>query len=121
MSGQSSSSSSTRSSPVLSLRMRGLLIASSVTLFALLLLTTFLSPFSYMVATAFKNQEQLTDPTSPPWPVEAAQYVHEGGAVTYTYTFQDKEKEVTLNPGDSYDLYGVPGENGAVHEWALIA
>jgi multiple sugar transport system permease protein len=113
-------SSPVQSSPVLSLRMRGFLAAASLTLFSLLLLTAFLSPFSYMAATAFKDNDQITDPTSPLWPGRPAVYVHKGEAVTYSFTYKEKEDSVTLNPGDEFDLHSVPDENGNMRSWALI-
>ena len=100
--------------------LRRFLAVSSLTLFAVILLTAFLSPFSYMTATAFKDTDQITDPTSPLWPGRPATYVYNGEEVTYAYTFQEEEEQVTLSPGDEYDMYQVPDEDGAMREWAMI-
>jgi multiple sugar transport system permease protein len=99
--------------------LRRFLAASSLTLFALILLTVFLSPFSYMTTTAFKNREQMTDPTSPLWPGEPATYVYNGEEVTYTFAVEEQE-QVTLSPGDEYDIYRVPDENGTLQQWAMV-
>jgi multiple sugar transport system permease protein len=114
------SGSQVPSAPVLTMRMRSFLAAGSLTLFSLMLLTAFLSPFSYMAATAFKDNDQITDPTSPLWPGRPAKYVHKGESVTYSFTFKEKEDTVTLNPGDEFDLHSVPDENGNMQSWALI-
>jgi multiple sugar transport system permease protein len=104
----------------LSRNLRRFLAVSSLTLFAVIVLTAFLSPFSYMAATAFKDREQITDPTSPLWPGRPATYVYEGEKVTHTYVFQEKEEQVTLTPEEEYDIYQVPDENGAMREWAIV-
>jgi multiple sugar transport system permease protein len=71
---------------------------SAVTLFAVVLVSAFLMPLAYMVATAFKEPEQLADQNAPLLPARPA---------TFTYE------------GDEYPIYAVPTEDG-VHEWALI-
>lgn len=101
-------------------QMRRFLAFANVTLFALILLTAYLSPFSYMSVTAFKDIAQITDPKQPLLPLSPAIYSYPGDQVTYSYTFQDRQEEVTLKPGDTFEIYQVPGENGIVHEWALV-
>ncbi|MCX7681286.1 MAG: ABC transporter permease subunit [Anaerolineae bacterium] len=100
--------------------LRRFLAYSSVSLFALILLTVYLSPFSYMSVTAFKDISQITDPKQPLLPVSPARYSYQGDEVTYTYTFQGRQEEVTLKPGDTFDVYQVPTEDGSSHRWALV-
>lgn len=100
--------------------MRQLMAFGSVTLFALMLLTVYLSPFSYMSVTAFKDISQITDPKGPLLPLSPATYIYQGDEVTYSYTFQDRREEITLKPGNAFDMYQVPTEDGSRHEWALV-
>lgn len=100
--------------------LRRFLACSSVTLFAFILLTVYLSPFSYMSVTAFKDISQITDPKQPLLPVSPARYFYQGAEVTYSYTFQGRQEKVTLKPGDAFDMYRVPTTDGSVHEWALV-
>ncbi len=58
----------------------------------------YLSPLSYMFATALKTNSQLSDSLAPIYP-----------ATAMTYTFQ----------GNNYDVYEVPTEDG-VKQWALV-
>ena len=89
-----------QSSSVVTRRMRWMLAGGSVTLFTLMLLTAFLSPFGYMVVTSMKNREMIADPKAPKtWPAREA-----------TYTYEDKE----------YPVMMVPTEDGRVHNWALF-
>jgi multiple sugar transport system permease protein len=106
------------STPVLSRQMRYVLAVSSVTLFALMLLSVYLSPFAYMVVTAFKNRAQITDPNEPILPLSAT-YTYTGEEITYEFTFADKDQEVKLQPGDEFDLYEVEA-GGETHQWALV-
>ena len=107
-----SSPSNERRTPVLSGRMRYLVAASSVTLFAFMLLSVYLSPFAYMVVTAFKNRAQITDPKEPIFPLSAV-YTYTGEEVTHTYVFADKEGEVTIKPDEEFDLYEVEKDGKA--------
>lgn len=59
-------------------RMRGWVMGGSVTLFALMLLSAWLSPFAYMIATSLKTQVQIADSTAPLYPAEPGQYEYEG-------------------------------------------
>ena len=113
-----SSRSHERRSTLLSGRMRYLLAASSVTLFAFMLLSAYLSPFAYMVVTAFKNRAQITDPKEPLLPLSAT-YTYTGEEVTYSYVFAGKEGEITLHVGDEFDLYEVE-KDGKTYQWALV-
>lgn len=117
MTNQSSPSHETRT-PLLSGRMRFLLVASSVTLFVFMFLSAYLSPFAYMVVTAFKNRAQITDPKEPLLPLSAA-YTYMGEEVTYEYVFAEKEQEVTIQPGDEFDYYEVE-KDGETYQWALV-
>jgi multiple sugar transport system permease protein len=77
--------------------MRNFLGLSSVTLFGLLLLLSFLMPLGYMVTTAFKTIQQIADPAGNLLPLSPTNYTYEG---------QD------------YPLYNVPTPEG-MREWAL--
>jgi multiple sugar transport system permease protein len=72
---------------------------SGVTLLAITLVSAFLMPLAYMVATAFKDPSQLTAVGAPLYPAAPEIFEHEG-------------KE--------YNVYDVPTPDGAVHAWALI-
>jgi multiple sugar transport system permease protein len=78
--------------------MRKFLAASSLTLFALIILSIFLLPLGYMSVTAFKNIEQVVDPNSMFLP---------SAPVTYNYN------------GEEYPLVNVPLESG-VKRLALV-
>lgn len=83
---------------VLSRHVRGLLAKASFTLFGSMLLLVFLAPFGYMVSTALKNQEQISNGFL--LPMSPAEFEYNG---------------------ELYPLYNVPDEaTGAVHQWALV-
>ncbi|RPI32484.1 MAG: carbohydrate ABC transporter permease [Chloroflexota bacterium] len=86
------------SSFVLVRHSRKLLAASSLTLFAFMLLSAFLSPFLYMLATAVKTPQQFTTDGAPIWPAKEATYTYEGEELT---------------------IYQVPTAEG-MQEWALF-
>ena len=92
-------SPSVRSSAVVMRWMRPLLAGGSFTLFTVMMLTVYLSPFGYMTVTAFKNREMITQPDAPLWPAREASYTYEEQA---------------------YPIFGVPTEDGEIHQWALI-
>jgi multiple sugar transport system permease protein len=79
--------------------MRRFMATASFTLFGVMILTIFLSPFGYMLVTSFKTKETLSEPNAPLWPAKAA-----------TFSYEDKE----------YDLFMVPTEDGQVHRWAIF-
>ncbi|MCP4541772.1 MAG: carbohydrate ABC transporter permease [Chloroflexi bacterium] len=79
-------------------RMRPIMISATVTIFALMILTVYLSPFGYMVVTGFKNKDALTEVDAPFWPAEEAAFSYEG---------------------EEYPMYQVPTEDGQIHKWAL--
>lgn len=68
-----------------------LLKAIGTTLVAVILLSFFLSPFVYMVFSALKTKEQVSELGAPIWPASAA---------TFTYN------------GQEYDVFTVPTEQG---------
>ena len=72
---------------------------AGVTLLAVMIVSAFLMPLAYMVATAFKDQSQLTAPGAPLYP-----------AVPETFEYE----------GEVLDVYDVPTPDGAVHAWALL-
>jgi multiple sugar transport system permease protein len=88
-----------RWSPVLAGWMRPLLAGASITLFALMLLMAYLSPFGYMTVTGFKDRDMITKPDAPLWPAEEASYTYQGQA---------------------YPIYRVPVAGGSVRRWALV-
>ena len=86
-------------SSVVTRQMRSLLAGATVTLFALMILMAYLSPFGYMVATGLKTREMITEPNAPIWPAQEA-----------TLSFEGKE----------YPIYKVPAPDGKTYEWALF-
>lgn len=80
-------------------QMRRFAAVSGVTLLAVTLVSAFLMPLAYMVATAFKDQSQLTAVGAPLYP-----------AVPETFEYEGKE----------YKVYDVPTPDGGVRAWALI-
>ncbi|MBM3143578.1 MAG: carbohydrate ABC transporter permease [Chloroflexi bacterium] len=88
-----------RSTTLLSNRMRVFLFSASLTLFALIIISTYLSPFGYMTVTAIKDRSMIADPNAPILP----------------------SKEATFNyEGQELAVYLVPTEDGKVHEWAIL-
>jgi multiple sugar transport system permease protein len=77
--------------------MRKFLALSSVSLFGLLLLLSFLMPLGYMFTTSFKTIQQIIDPAASLLPMSPT---------FYTYA------------GQEYPLYNVPTPQG-LQEWAL--
>ncbi len=90
---------STNSSSHISRRMHSFLAIATVTLFALMILTAWLSPFGYMVTTALKDRKMITAERAPIWPAQSN-----------TFTYKGKE----------YPIYLVPTEDGTVHKLALF-
>jgi len=83
------------STPVLSRQLRGLMLAGTITLFAIMLVSVYLMPLGYAAALSLRGN--TIDPGQPPWPSEAAQFTYEG---------------------QGYDLYNVP-INGTTRQLAL--
>ena len=73
--------------------------AATFSLFAVMILTVFLSPFGYMMVTALKDRPMITKAGSPILPSRPA-----------TFSYQ----------GEEYPVLFVPGEDGRMHEWAII-
>ncbi|HEU4919282.1 MAG TPA: carbohydrate ABC transporter permease [Candidatus Limnocylindrales bacterium] len=80
-------------------QMRRFGAVAGVTLLAVTIVSAFLMPLAYMVATAFKDQSQLTTVGAPLYP-----------AARETFTYEGKE----------LDVYDVPTPDGGVHAWALL-
>ena len=80
-------------------QMRRFVAVSGVTLLAITIASAFLMPLAYMLATAFKEQSQLTTPGAPIYP-----------ATPDTYEYEGRE----------YNVYDVPLPDGSVETWALI-
>ena len=78
--------------------MRRFTVMSAVTLFAITVASVFLMPLAYMLATAFKDQSQLTAPGAPLYPAAPETFLYEG---------------------EEYPVYDVPTEDGLM-AWALI-
>jgi len=72
---------------------------AGLTLFAVMIVSAFLMPLAYMVATSFKDQSQLTAVGAPLYP-----------AVPDTFEYE----------GEVLNVYDVPTEDGAIHVWALV-
>ena len=85
-------------STVLSHNVRKLTATASLTLFAFMLLSAFLSPFLYMLATSLKDPLQFSKDGTPLWP-----------AIEETFIYQGKE----------LIIYNVPTESGT-RQWALL-
>jgi multiple sugar transport system permease protein len=79
--------------------MRWFMVSASFSLFALMILTTYLSPLAYMLVTGFKSKDMLSKADAPLWPAQPAIFTYEG---------------------QEYDIYSVPTQDGQVHEWALF-
>ena len=86
-------------SPTLSKRLRPIIAGASLTLFTLLFLMTYLSPFGYMTVTAIKDRSMIADPDAPILPSREA---------TFTYD------------GQEMAIYLVPTEDGDFNEWAML-
>ena len=79
--------------------LRGFTGRAGMTLLAISLVSVFLMPLGYMVATAFKERTQLTAPDAPLYPAEPDTFAWEGS---------------------EYPVYDVPTPDGQVHAWALV-
>jgi len=78
--------------------MRPFMARASFTLFAMMILTVFLSPFGYMLVTSFKTKETLSEPNAPLWPAKEA-----------TFSYEGKDLEIFI----------VPTDDGQEHRWAM--
>jgi len=90
---------SNRPSSALAKRTRSFMAVASFTLFSLMILTAYLSPFGYMVVTAFKNKDVISESRAPLWPAREQTFSYEG---------------------EEYEIYLVPTEDGEVHRWAMF-
>ena len=79
-------------------QMRRFTAVSALTLFAVLIVSIFLMPLAYMIATSFKDQSQLTTPGAPIYPASPETFNYEG---------------------EDYPVYDVPTADG-IKAWALI-
>jgi multiple sugar transport system permease protein len=59
---------------------RRFLARSSLTMFAIVIISAYLLPLLYMVATAFQQPNQSTTPGAPPWPAAPLTAIYEGQA-----------------------------------------
>ena len=80
-------------------RLRRFTAASGLTLVAVALVSAFLMPLAYMVATAFKEPGQLTAVGAPLYPASPERFTYEG---------------------EAYAVYDVPMPDGTVRALALI-
>lgn len=87
-----------RSGSLLSREIRRFLTTGTITLFALIVLVGYLSPFAYSMSTSLKTKDLITHPKVPLWPAEAATYEYEGKV---------------------HDVYNVPTDQG-MQQWALV-
>jgi multiple sugar transport system permease protein len=79
--------------------MRRFVAVSGVTLLAITVVSVFLMPLGYMIATAFKERTQLSAPGAPLYPAEPDTFSWEG---------------------EEYPIYDVPDEDGVMRGWALV-
>ena len=70
-------------------QLRKFTLASMLTLFALMILTAYLSPFGYMTATSLKDMEMISNPNAPLLPSEQASFEYEGKKLGF-FTFPPK-------------------------------
>lgn len=121
-------------SVVLMRHIRPLLAAATITLFTLMVLLVFLSPFGYMMTTAFKSRAQITDVNLPLLPVSPAVYSYTlDTPAVYEISFVNVQgnvvsQTVMLQKGTGYPMYRVPVgcetppfEGCEVRDLALIA
>ena len=83
----------------LSRQMRRFGAVAGVTLLAITIVSAFLMPLAYMVATALKDQSQLTAVGAPIYP-----------ATPETFEYD----------GEVLEVFDVPTPDGAIHAWALL-
>ena len=83
----------------LSRQMRRVGAVAGVTLLAVTIVSAFLMPLAYMVATAFKDQSQLTAVGAPIYPASPETFEYEGRTL---------------------EVFDVPTPDGAIHAWALL-
>lgn len=102
-------------SPVLARHSRKLLASASLTLFALMLLGAFLSPFLYMIATATKNPTQFTKDGTPLWPATEATYIYNGKelVIYQVPTDMGMQELALLKPGREASLFIDPANPDA--------
>ncbi len=99
MATRTESSRPAHTSSVLRRQVRPALAGATFTLFTLIILMAFLSPFGYMTITALKDRPMITEAGSPILPSKPA-----------TFTYQ----------GEEYPILFVPDKSGQLHEWAII-
>ncbi len=87
--------SAVSSAPVLSRQLRGLMLAGTITLFAIMLVSVYLMPLGY--AAALSLRDSSVEPGQPLWPSAAAQFEYQG---------------------QSYDMFNVPID-GTMRQLAL--
>lgn len=102
-----------RMSPWVSKEMKRFGLGATLTLFAILLLIAYLSPFGYMVSTSLKNRSQITSGELLPRSPATFTYEGEEPILLYELTFtnqfgQERIEEVTLEPGATLEIYKVP-------------
>lgn len=99
-----------RYSPVLARYVRPLLAGASISLFAFMLLSAFLSPFLYMFSTALKDPQQFTKDGSPLWPAKEATYNYEGKElIIYNVPMESGVRQLALlKPGREESLFVDP-------------
>ncbi|MCP4543674.1 MAG: carbohydrate ABC transporter permease [Chloroflexi bacterium] len=93
------SSRPAHTSSVLQRDIRPVLAGATFSLFAIMLVTVFLSPFGYMAVTSLKDRPMITEAGSPILPSRPATFSYEG---------------------EEYPVLLVPDEDGRMHEWAII-
>ncbi len=90
-------------------RYRNFGLGALLFLFTTMVLIVYLSPFGYMAVTSIKTEAQITEKSI--LPMSPVLYEYQG----------EQYPEWSVLTGNKYPLYNVPGDDGTIHEWALIA
>jgi multiple sugar transport system permease protein len=80
-----------------------------MTLLGTVLMLVFLMPLGYMIATAFKQDSQLTTQHAPLWPAQTAKYTYQGPDL----------EQYNVVSGQALPLYKVPTSDG-MKQYALV-
>jgi multiple sugar transport system permease protein len=99
-----------------------------ITVFTIVILALFLSPFLYMILTSLKTTRQMAVQSAPLWPAQSQTYVYTGEN-TNTLTLKVRKGSTTLvnqiidmkeYKGKTLEIYTVPFADGTSKDMALI-
>ena len=99
---------------------RRFLAKAGLTMFALILVSAFLSPLAYMVATSFMQPSQIATPGAPPWPAKPETGTFEGREYpVYRVTIDGVTRSLMLvDPGRESSVFVDPADPaGTPIEW----